>query len=54
VEGQQQRCHVGIRRMATRAKNPRKKHVVDIVISMNNDSMASITQCYVLLDSEHK
>jgi hypothetical protein len=29
-------------RVATRAKNPRNKDVVDIVISMNNDSMATI------------
>ena len=35
-------CHVGIRRVATRAKNPRNKDVVDIVISMNNDSMATL------------
>jgi hypothetical protein len=45
-------CHVGIRRVATRAKNPRNKDVVDIVISMNNDSMATFAQCFVLMDSE--
>jgi hypothetical protein len=39
-------------RVATRAKNPRNRDVVDIVISMNNDSMATVTQCYVLMDSE--
>jgi hypothetical protein len=39
-------------RVATRAKNPRNRDVVDIVISMNNDSMAAFTQCYVLMDSE--
>jgi hypothetical protein len=38
--------------VATRAKNPRNRDVVDIVISMNNDSMATFTQCYVLMDSE--